>query len=579
MAKWEAKHVCDVVRMMQEGKLVLPVIQRELVWTKDKIVALFQTLLMQDSFGGIMTVRDPRKDDREPLFEYRKFENNYVTGNEYFSKKFQFSGEDIVYVIDGQQRLSAFFIGLTGSYDYEDLFFDILGNNDQNEFDFAFAKSIDTLPIETHDSLSDEPRRTLWISVRTLFDWIKDGRDVFGIRDEIFEANEWMSEKQKDSISKNINAFQSVIFIHTCVGLSEVTVNMRKPPVFNRLRIVRLFQKLNQGGTILSGIELMRSVLKAYDAAHEPFLAEVGKKYNDLDMDQDTIMRLVFLLQDEPQKDIDAITEADSKFISNNKERIFACLDATRKFLERIGYIDYFYRSHPSTVPLTLIAYHFFHKNIKSVEGLLEYSASDIQSRDFHLMRLWLLMSLLHHVFQRGNGWNPNTTGRKKIFEILRDNKGKDFPANEIFELYQNHPLHNFNPNLVNDEPHISWYERSLVIYIMYGKGKDVLFRQNDVDHIHPRNILEQIGVQPDLINSICNFQWLFYRDNRSKQDVEFGTWLLEKAGFSDSERADFLRKHLIPVQQEYWYSNNFKGFLDKRRDLIYRCLCNEISL
>lgn len=579
MAKWEAKPVSDVVRMMQEGKLVLPVIQRELVWSKDKIVALFQTLLMQDSFGGIMTVRDPRKENREPLFEYRAFEKNYVTGNEYFSKKFQFHGEDIVYVIDGQQRLSAFLIGLTGSYDYEDLFFDILGDHDHNEFDFAFAKSAEKLPKETHDLSGDKIRKTLWISVRALFDWIKDGRDVYGIRDDIFEENNWLDNEQKDGMSKNISTFQSVIFIQTCVGLSEVVVNMHKPPVFNRLRIVRLFQKLNQGGTILSGIELMRSVLKAYDAAHEPFLAEVGKKYNDLDMDQDTIMRLVFLLQDEPQKDIDAITEADSKFISINKERIFACLDATRKFLERIGYIEYFYKSHPSTVPLTLIAYHLFHKNSISSEGLLEYSASDIQSNDFHQMRQWLLMSLIHHVFQRGNGWNPNTTGRKKIFEILRDNKGKDFPVEEIYELYQNHPLHNFNPSLVNDEAHISWYERSLVVYIMYGKGKDVLFRQNDIDHIHPRNILEQVGIQPDLINSICNFQLLYYRDNRSKQDIEFGTWLLEKSGLSDTERTEFLRKHLIPIQSEYWYSKNFLEFLEKRRGLIFKCLQDEVFL
>ena len=240
---------------------------------------------------------------------------------------------------------------------------------------------------------------------------------------------------------------------------------------------------------------------------------------------------------------------------------------------KRINYYDYFHNARPSTIPLLLIAYHFFHKKDLSTEQLREYSSSDIQTKDFYAIRKWLLLSLLNHVFQSGNGWNPNTTGRKKIFEILCDNKGKDFPIDRIFMLYHDR-LHSFNPKLENSEAYMNWYERSLVLYIMY--GKDVSFRQNDVDHIHPYKILINAGIPLEMINSICNFQYLFYRDNRSKQDEEFGDWLNR---IPQKEKEDFMKKHYIPNDPNCWYSANFNDFLDKRRNLIFKCIFNAINL
>ena len=338
MANWETKKIDEIVRNIKDEELVLPVIQRELVWSKDKIIALFQTLFMQNSFGGIMTARDPYREsnNRKPLFDYRKFENDYITGNNYFSDKKEFRGKDIVYVIDGQQRLSAFYIGLTGSYDGETLFFDLLGEYDNNEFRFAFSRKEKKLPSETFDTSDDKKRKTVWESVPSLFEQVRDGNDSFQIKERICGKYSQLDEDQRNTILKNITRFQSVISGQQCVGLCEVAVDRNNSVISNRLRIVRLFQRLNQGGTILSGIELMRSVLKAYDPSHQVFLLKVGKEYEDLDLNQDALMRFIFLLQDEPQKDIDEITEKDSVFIDAQQDRIFSCLDAMRNFLKRI---------------------------------------------------------------------------------------------------------------------------------------------------------------------------------------------------------------------------------------------------
>jgi len=139
MANWEDLRIIDAVEKIEKEEIVLPVIQRELVWDEDKIELLFDTVLRGDSFGAIMTLKDWR--GKEPLFEYRPFIKDYVTGTFIFSTKTENLSKDISYVIDGQQRLSAFYIGLLGRYNGKELFFDLLSEWDKEDFYFDFASN------------------------------------------------------------------------------------------------------------------------------------------------------------------------------------------------------------------------------------------------------------------------------------------------------------------------------------------------------------------------------------------------------------------------------------------------------
>ena len=58
MANWKAFRVSDVVSEISEEKYVLPVIQRELVWTEEKMELLFDSLLKGNSFGGIIVIEE-----------------------------------------------------------------------------------------------------------------------------------------------------------------------------------------------------------------------------------------------------------------------------------------------------------------------------------------------------------------------------------------------------------------------------------------------------------------------------------------------------------------------------------------
>lgn len=68
---------------IKEGQIediVLPVIQRRLVWTDEKMKMLFDSLFRQNSFGSIICIEGNR--ETQPLFAYRLFN---VDGSDKYS--------------------------------------------------------------------------------------------------------------------------------------------------------------------------------------------------------------------------------------------------------------------------------------------------------------------------------------------------------------------------------------------------------------------------------------------------------------------------------------------------------------
>ena len=573
MAKWDSYTVKDVLANIQAKKLLLPIIQRELVWNEEKIKALFQTLCIGDSFGGIMTVRDMKGEGRKPLFDVRSFVPDYVSTNDYMSNEIEFSQSDIEYVVDGQQRLSAILMGVLGSYNGKKLYFNLFGDYANGEYVFEFAKAKEDLPKTWRDESDDTEHPTWWEPVTGLNARIADTPDVNELCDILLEDyGSEISAELKERVTRNIGRIHAALIADRCVGICEVALTRKQKSkddetvrAENRLRVVNLFRKLNQGGTVLSGIELMRSVLKALSSENEVFLNKIKTQYEDIGLDQDGIIKYVFLLQDQTAKEITNITKDDSDFICNNQERIYASLDALRRFLEKSKLLDYVKKWRPSTVPLYLLAYYLYYRN-ESNDLLREFFDADVSSENVRAINKWLRLSFLNRVFQRGRGWNPDRTGRRLIHEILSKAKGGNFPVSQIFELYQKR-LHWFDLEPMDDEMRLNSYDRAFVYYSIYGEG--VLKRNNDADHIIAKHLLENAGLQADKINTISNYQLLFFRENRSKQDDDLSVWLDNVFKGDPDKILSFVKSHFIPEDKTLWTVKNYDRFIAERRKKI----------
>lgn len=560
MATWKPYRISDIVIDIDEEKFVLPVIQRSLVWTEEKMELLYDTVLKGNSFGGIMVIDEDK--ESKPLFSYRPFTKD---GNFIESKEIEKLRQQQSFVIDGQQRLQSFYIGLKGSINDKELYFDLF--SDYNSlFEFKFEKYEKDLPKTSKEIEDRVITKYFWYPAKELLRKLRDTDDEEIVADEIISNNNIEEKNEKDHIGKNIKAFYKNIISSESLGISKVNINKKLPEIDNRQRIVELFRRLNDGGTKLSSFDLVASILKGFSWEMESFLREMLQDNEDIGLSQENLIKLIFLLQDNYNKEMASIEASDAQFAIDNKDKIKATIIALKKFLKNARLYEYYKDENRSFIPLFFIAYHLFHKDINNQQLENYFDNFETSNEDFPLIKQWIFHSLLNGVFRsRGAGWIPYRTGIKKILETIKEYKNQKFPVKKLFEVYINHPI-TFNTDYLtnNNFDKLDDLDSSFIYYLIYGKA----IRTNDIDHIMPKSILEKKKYDLWDINSIKNFQLLDYGTNRGDKNAKsFFEWISNPKYVKNKE--EYLKIHLIPTNEEFWKEKNFKSFIEERRKLI----------
>jgi len=567
MAIWKTYRVADVIKEIDDEKFVLPVIQRSLIWKEEEMELLFDTLLKGHSFGGIMVIEEEK--DTKPLFNYRPFtkDGNFIPSREVEKLK-----QNQFFVIDGQQRLQTFYIGLKGSINGKILYFDLF--SDYNfEYEFKFENDEKKLPKTSKENNDRKIKEHFWYPVQELFRRLKDTNDEDYVADEIINKNRITDNDKMTHIKKNIKAFYKNVITSETLGISKVVINKSLPEIENRQRIVELFERLNSGGTKLSSFDLFASKLKSFSWEMEGFLKEMLEKYQDIGLTQDNLIKLIFLLQDNHNKEMNSIEATDAEFAINNRERIKATIKALKDFLECSKTYDYYKEGNRSFIPLFFISYHLFHKSIDNNALINYFNNYETGNADFPLMKRWLYHSLINGVFRsKGAGWIPYKTGVRKILDAIKDYKNKEFPTEKLFEVYKTHPI-TFTTNYTSNN--LDQLDSSFVFYLMYDRSRAT--RTNDIDHIMPKNILEAQGIDWDKINSIKNLQLLDFGTNRgAKNGKPFKEWINNPEYVKD--KASYLKLHLIPTDENLWTEDKFEDFIEARAALILSKLTSYAS-
>lgn len=546
MADWESKKLTDVVTDIDNETIVLPVIQRNLVWEEEKMELLFDSLLKGNPFGGIMAIEE--KANTKPLFAFRKFSRDGMMHDSIHQEKLF---RPITLIVDGQQRLQSFYMGLIGSINDKSLYFNLFS---QEDYEFEFAHQEKDLYSATNENGSTQ----LWYPVKVLYSQLEQVNYVENVVKDVMGERTDLTEQ--DLIRRNIHAFWKAIFSDHAIGISRITVE-KNDPDGERRRMVELFRRLNDGGTRLSTMDMAASILKGFDERLEGFLRREVPQYEDIGFGQDEVIRLLFLLRGDAKKDIMDIGQEDADYAIKNKDRLLITLNVLRQFLVDAELYEYFRDGSRSDIPLYFIAYHIFHKNVADRDLEDFYVNHDVNNVDFVNIKRWIYLSLLNGVFSRGKGWIPYKTGINKILGVMQNHRNSLFPTNELFEMYRGHPL-NFSTAINKDR--MSHWDLGFLFYLMY----DCKSRAGrDIDHIQPRSLLEGRKVAPQLIHSPANYQLLDEERNRNvKRAKQFKDWI---AAVDPSVRSNYLNRHLIPQNPELWALERFEDMLDARADLI----------
>src|SRR5690606_9197021 len=94
---------------------VLPSIQREFVWDTEQIEKLFDSLMRDYPISTFLFWKVEKHKIKD--FQFYEFLKKYHERKSRHNTKADLSQEeDVIAVLDGQQRMTSMYIGLTGSY-------------------------------------------------------------------------------------------------------------------------------------------------------------------------------------------------------------------------------------------------------------------------------------------------------------------------------------------------------------------------------------------------------------------------------------------------------------------------------
>ena len=571
---YQAVTIAHIVNRLNVSHF-LPAIQREFVWEPSKIVKLFDSLMRGYPISTFLFWElKPASRSLWDIYRFIEFFDAYAPHNEPAS---QTGVQQLMLVLDGQQRLTSLLIGLKGSYRikkkhrrrdrpdaweentlYLDLFKDPTQEPEDGEMGLRYG-------FEFHPNAPVNDSDHHWFKVGEILNF--DSEDQF---DQFnFDARHALPNSvqlgQQRAFENNLNRLYRVVWRDDVI--SYYTEHNQE---FDR--VLDIFVRANAGGTKLSKSDLLLSMATARWGdinARKEIFEFVDRLNKDLTgknaFDQDFIMKSCLVLTDlEVVYKVQNFNRDNLSLIQRKWPEIKQAIERGVDLVNSFG-IDR--ENLTSTNALIPIIYYLF-KNPGRTLRTSERSDVSIAGS----IRSWLLMALLKGAFGRAS--DNLLRGIREA--IMTSPAGAGFPVDAINERIRRTGLSPaFDDQAVDEILGLTYggQQTFLALSLLYDYNGWAT-TQHHQDHIFPRSLFRT--EQPDfsrlsadqqaryleLMNSFGNLELLTAEENLEKSNKDFQTWLRTRD-------ADFRRRHLIPSDDALLPFDRFKEFVTAREELI----------
>lgn len=511
MPAYQHATVRSLLRRIDEGELYLPLIQRDIVWSREQILFLIDSLLRRYPIGTLLLWRTALE------VRARRFVAKYRPGMRLSDLEVPTTATRRDYVLDGQQRLQALYIALYGAYDGEVVHLDLLSRPEvAAEFELRYAL-IFARPDDASLPITTVPLRELVMTGAEPMELIRAQRRR--IKDGGRNLTNDEENRVEDLVSRVQNVFtQQEVLTYFLADASE-------QPQFNDLdEVLEIFIRVNSGGTKLDISDLLFAIVKTEWLTAQEQFEEFLDELNGgglFAFDKDDLLRICLLLtghgaayelsklRGEPGDTL--IREVREQW-SEIRTTIRQVMDFTTQRAQiRTQRV---LRSKNALLPLM----DFMHR---------------MRARGGHLddgtrlaMQRWLYRVLLERQFG-----GQSVTLLNRCDDVIRRAPGGGFP--ELGLLRTLRLLPELTNDAILDRGRGTTQESVLPVYVAYlqaGIGSPdfaPLYEGNtpEVDHIVPQSWLrrryKEAGREPadDLINNVGNYRLLEKDENRDKTD------------------------------------------------------------
>jgi len=541
-----------IVKLLNtDGGFWLPNIQRNFVWKEDQTERLFDSLMRDYPIGTLLVWKTKSK------IKHRRFVDLYKSDINFTDYYVPENDNCKLLVLDGQQRLQSLFIGLCGSYNGKELYFDILSGNknppEDIRFVFKFRKS--------------SPANT-WLKLKELVFNEKTSKQ--NERDIIrrIQINEVLSEEQEDIVSDNISLIHNVFRDEERIVYQEFD-SIDRPELYGDDDVVEIFIRANSGGTPLGKSDLLFSLLtSAWDEAEEKMeilLEDLNRE--GYAFTRDFILKTCLtLLNTGASYKIDKFRKPEIKErMINEWDQIERSIKEVKDFLYGQTYLrsGKSLKSYLTLIPL--IYFHFHYRNKwSSVKNIEHYVLKTLLAGSFGGSPDSLIDNCIKHINDSKEFVN------RKIFTVI-ESSGRSLKISEDDLLNQNYSKKNDLHLIFN-----MWYQNAN--YNPSYEGN-----QLQIDHIFPTCKLKGIKLngssrlmkyKKEDRDQIANLMLLTREENGAggKGDKEPLEWFVNK----DDQ---YLKRHLIPQNPELWKIENFELFIKERKKLIVNKFKGELGV
>jgi len=357
----------------------LPDIQREFVWLRKekekKIEQLFDSILRGYPIGSFLfwklkkndieTNKDAQEDSKKLNFQLYKFIENYDE-RKYHNEKVnieQINSDDLSIVLDGQQRLTALYIGLKGTrtlkkpYAWKD-----------NPNAFEEKRLFINLRYQPKEEKPDDNFKFEFLHVKNISEvdennyWFKVG-DILELESVLdYTINNHLTNKEGKILEKLKDAFSTKSLISY---FEETEKNLDK--------VLKIFIRVNSGGTQLSYSDLLMSILTANFSTD---IRDLMNKFEDSVRDEgfgvmgrDQILKTCLLLTESNHIfQLKNFSKNNINKIENNWDEITNKIYSAMKLLKEFGYTNRL----SSAYILSIVAYYLYEKRTLLAEDKLE---------------------------------------------------------------------------------------------------------------------------------------------------------------------------------------------------------------
>jgi uncharacterized protein with ParB-like and HNH nuclease domain len=269
---YQSLTIKDMMEKIGRNEVYLPAIQRKFVWNHEQIESLFDSIMRAYPIGTFLFwfIRGEKKNE----YTFYKFLDEYHELKKYQNKiapKPELK-EEIIGVLDGQQRLSSMYITLQGTYAYKRPY--VRRDRPYAYPERKFYLNLLRKPIEKEDEnflydfkfLTDQEsneinENQLWFLVKDVLIWGLDP-EIDEYYDNLLQDNNIPNDIKSIIIEKRNIIKKSLRILHQRL-VNDKLINYYEIREQELDNILDVFVRVNSGGTILSKSDLLFSTIIA----------------------------------------------------------------------------------------------------------------------------------------------------------------------------------------------------------------------------------------------------------------------------------------------------------------------------